>query len=247
MWWQNIRNLIVAMIVFSRNFVLIDAAAAFSFSTTRCTTATRIIQTELRALTLEPPAASDNKKGDNNVPNRKRKRPSFEERMRTLVQKPVSNRRSSSNDRKTSRNNRMPPNLQVVSTLEEYKVAVGDEKERLVVVRFFAPWCKACRAIAPAFYRMAGQYPDVSFVEVPVTEKNVNLHQGLEVPSLPFGHIYVPNVGLVEELRISRKFFPQLEMALKSYIDGSCELSSRDGDDSSYASNPFASQLEGRQ
>jgi len=245
----------VAMIVFSRNFVLIDAAFSFSAANSRCTTATRIIQTELRALTLEPPAASDNKKGDSNsnsndnkhVPNRKRRRPSFEDRMRTLVQKPVSDRRSSSNDHTTNGKNSMPPNLQVVSTLEEYKVAVGDEKERLVVVRFFAPWCKACRAIAPAFYRMAGQYPDVSFVEVPVTEKNVNLHQGLEVPSLPFGHIYVPNVGLVEELRISRKFFPQLELALKSYIDGSCELSSRDGDDSSYASSPFASQLEGRQ
>ena len=95
---------------------------------------------------------------------------------------------------------------------------------------------------------MAGQHPDISFVEVPVTEKNVNLHQGLDVPSLPFGHIYVPNVGLVEELRISRKFFPQLEMALKSYIEGSCDLPLGDDDSSlSYASNPFASQLEGRQ
>lgn len=89
------------------------------------------------------------------------------------------------------------------------------------------------------FYRLSQQYPDVKFVEVPVTEKNTALHQGLGVPSLPFGHIYFPETGLVDELRISRKFFPQLELALKSYLDGSCDLIDDDA-----LNNPYASQSE---
>jgi hypothetical protein len=61
---------------------------------------------------------------------------------------------------------------------------------------------------------MATKYPDVIFVDVPVTNENANLHQGLGVPSLPFGHIYHPAAGLVEELRLTRKLFPEFAQAL---------------------------------
>jgi hypothetical protein len=71
---------------------------------------------------------------------------------------------------------------------------------------------------------MANKYPDVVFVDVPVTEKNSNLHQGLGVPSLPFGHIYHPNGGLVEEVRITRPFIEDFDHKLESYVTGSCDL-----------------------
>ncbi len=99
---------------------------------------------------------------------------------------------------------------------------------------------QACRAIQGPFYRLARAYPDVIFVEVPVSEKNAALHQGLGVPSLPFAHIYHPEGGLCEELRISRKFFPQLTLALGHYVTGSCDF--LDGDDA--LTNPFATQEE---
>ncbi|KAL7536565.1 hypothetical protein ACHAXR_007242, partial [Thalassiosira sp. AJA248-18] len=96
-----------------------------------------------------------------------------------------------------------PANLRTVSTLEEYKEVLDEEKGKIVVVRFFATWCKACKAIQPSYYRMASIYPEMVFLEVPVTNENTNLHQGLEVPSLPYGHIYYPDAGLVEEMKIS--------------------------------------------
>lgn len=37
---------------------------------------------------------------------------------------------------------RRPPNVLMVETLAEYKKEVGEERERLVVVRFFADWCR---------------------------------------------------------------------------------------------------------
>lgn len=119
---------------------------------------------------------------------------------------------------------RRPNNVLVVNTLEEYKAVVADETEKIVVVRFYAKWCKACKAIGPSFYRLASTHPNVKFVEVPVTQQNANLHQGLGVSSLPFGHIYHPEVGLAEELRISKKFFARFETILQSYVYGSCDL-----------------------
>ena len=59
---------------------------------------------------------------------------------------------------------------------------------------------------------------------MPVSDSNANLHQGLQVPSLPYGHIYHPRGGLVEEVRIARKFFPQFAHKLQSYVNESCEL-----------------------
>jgi hypothetical protein len=72
---------------------------------------------------------------------------------------------------------------------------------------------------------MANSCPNVLFVEVPVTDTNANLHQGLQVPSLPYGHIYHPSGGLVEEVRISRQFFPQFVQKLQSYVNEYCETS----------------------
>jgi len=115
-------------------------------------------------------------------------------------------------------------NLQLVKTLDQYKSVVGQENERIVVVRFFATWCKACKAIAPYYRRLALQYPDVLFVNVPVSESNTDLHRGLKVPSLPYGHIYYPNIGMMEETKISRKHFGRFARVLRSYVEGTCDL-----------------------
>ena len=57
-----------------------------------------------------------------------------------------------------------------------------------------------------------------------MTNENANLHQGLDVPSLPYGHIYHPQAGLVEELKISRKYFRNLVRLVRWYDQGECKL-----------------------
>ena len=78
--------------------------------------------------------------------------------------------------------------------------------------------------MAPYFYKLAQTYKDIQFVEVPVTDKNANLHQGLSVPSLPYGHIYHPHGGLVEELKINRKHFSKFAKIVHSYAQTTCDL-----------------------
>jgi len=120
-------------------------------------------------------------------------------------------------------------NIHVASTLQEYKAAVVDDADgRIVCVKFYAPWCRACKSVAPLYNRMASRYPDVKFVEVPITANTAQLQQGLGVPSLPFCHIYHPTAGLVEELKMSKPKFRHAETTLQTYIFGECLLSTDD-------------------
>jgi hypothetical protein len=98
---------------------------------------------------------------------------------------------------------------------------------------------QACKAVTPLFHRMAASHPSVVFVEVPVTPKTAAIHQGLEVPSLPYGHLYHPVSGLVEEMKLTRKHAPALEMKLDCYLRGSCDLSLR----GAWTANPLSSPL----
>jgi len=150
---------------------------------------------------------------------------SFEERMRLLV-----NTQQAKETSRALRKSSKPSNLLIIKTLEDYDKALKSADNKLVVVRFYAEWCKACKAIAPSFYRLANIYENVIFIDVPVTEKNANLHQGLEVPSLPYGHIYHPTGGLVEEMKMSKKFFPQFARTLVTYVEGLCDIEEEDTD-----------------
>lgn len=147
----------------------------------------------------------------------------FQRRMRNLI-----NSKSDKKKKSLQRNQNAPKNLMRIDTLEEYKHVISGNRDQLIVVRFYAPWCKACKAIAPAFYRLAITYPKTLFIDVPVTPDNANLHQGLGVTTLPFGHVYHPTGGLVEEIKMSKKHFARFAQVLKTYIDGKCEMDDYD-------------------
>lgn len=138
----------------------------------------------------------------------------------------------SSKPKKIAKDTKSSPLIHKVETLQQYKEIVADETEKIVVVRFYAEWCKACKAIGPLYRRLANYYRkkendtmmDIKFVEVPLTKENAVLHQGLGVPSLPFGHIYYPKLGLVEEQKISKRWFRIFERVVATYVNGSCDL-----------------------
>jgi thiol-disulfide isomerase/thioredoxin len=122
------------------------------------------------------------------------------------------------------------PLITEVKSLQDYKAIVADEKDAIVVVRFYASWCRACRAVSAPYRQLATKHsrgqrqPNVKFVEVPLTPENAVLHQGLGVPSLPYGHIYHPEAGLVEERSLNKKRFGDFVQILQTYVDGECPI-----------------------
>lgn len=117
--------------------------------------------------------------------------------------------------------------IQTVDNIHDYKTTVVDEKDKIVVVRFFANWCKSCKASEPYFKKLARKYhSEVKFVQVPLTKETAYLQEGLGVPSVPYGHIYHPTAGLVEEVKVSKPHFKTFKESLESYVRGSCDLPS---------------------
>jgi thiol-disulfide isomerase/thioredoxin len=110
-----------------------------------------------------------------------------------------------------------------VTHIQQYKDEVVDERDRIVCVRFYAPWCRACKKVEASFRRLPTEFPAIKFVEVPLTKDNAYLHQGLGVPSLPFAHIYEPSVGLCEERTCKHgPVFTEFKNILTTYANGEC-------------------------
>jgi thiol-disulfide isomerase/thioredoxin len=134
-----------------------------------------------------------------------------------------------------------PAHVEEVMTLAEYKSIVSDEKDQIVVVRFYAPWCRSCKAQAPSYYKFTRDYAEtenVKFVDCPMTSINSELHTTLGITSIPFAHVYHPDAGLVEERKLARKSYSNFEKVVKTYIEGSSFLV--DGD----CSNPWEEEAK---
>ena len=181
---------------------------------------------------LSPPRNSSSSSSSSSFNNRMRGLSNQEDnRMSSLIvqqqqQQQQKFHNSNNNQKQLKGRIILPSNVQEVTDVQSYKEVVCEESDTLVVVRFYAPWCKVCKAIQPYFYRLANQFPDVQFVEVPVTTQNIDLHQGLGVKSLPYGHIYSPTGVLTEVSSLNKKHFSSFARKVKSYVEGGCDLKS---------------------
>ncbi|KAF3433248.1 hypothetical protein FNV43_RR24350 [Rhamnella rubrinervis] len=63
-------------------------------------------------------------------------------------------------------------NVHLVTTKEswEAKLSEASTDGKIVVANFSAPWCKPCKAIAPAYCEIADKYPSILFLTVDVDE-----------------------------------------------------------------------------
>ena len=135
----------------------------------------------------------------------------FEQRMRERYLKTLQPQRQSQQQQQ-----QLPANVRHVESLSDYKSIISKSGDKTVVVRFYAKWCKTCKSLAPAYYKLARLNPGVTFLDVPVLETNASLHQGLGIPSIPYAYIYYKGV-LVEEMKMSRQRFPTLVSKVKMY------------------------------
>lgn len=93
------------------------------------------------------------------------------------------------------------------------------------MVRFHSPYCPACKSISVSYDRLAkSSTPAIKFVDVTVTDRNDLIPYDLDVPATPFGQIWHPVAGLVEQSAIPRRQFSKFKKILKWYAKGECEL-----------------------
>lgn len=53
-----------------------------------------------------------------------------------------------------------------LDTADDYHALLeqAEAENRVVVIKFYASWCRACKAMAPKFAKMADEWPDIEFV-----------------------------------------------------------------------------------
>lgn len=79
----------------------------------------------------------------------------------------------------------------------------GEEREgKLVVVKYFAPWCNGCRTLFPKVLQLAESNPNVTFVKMNVGEDE-DLAESLGVTKLPYFQFYNGQKGIVTHFTAS--------------------------------------------
>mmetsp|Transcript_13325 Transcript_13325/g.20579 ORF Transcript_13325/g.20579 Transcript_13325/m.20579 type:complete len:233 (+) Transcript_13325:211-909(+) len=104
--------------------------------------------------------------------------------------------------------------VQRLTTPSEFQRQVVDERESLVVVRFYADTCPSCRATSSIFRKWSrGIVRDtisdsnsdevsmpIKVLEMPLTKATSSfLQDELKVEQIPYCHLYHPEYGLIEE------------------------------------------------
>jgi thioredoxin 1 len=70
----------------------------------------------------------------------------------------------------------------VAVTKESFREAV--EKDGIVLIDWWAPWCGPCRMFGPIYERVSEKHPDVTFAKVN-TEEEQELAAGFDIRSIP--------------------------------------------------------------
>jgi thiol-disulfide isomerase/thioredoxin len=130
-------------------------------------------------------------------------------------------------------------NLYELQTIQDYKKIVEDSDNKLTVVQFSAPFCLACKASLPLVRKMAQEMPEVNFVLLTVTKKNRYDIRDLGVPSLPYGYVHHPNLGLAETLSTNKRHLADFASVVESYQKRECTLPDEVESESGVYSSPY--------
>ena len=97
-----------------------------------------------------------------------------------------------------------------MKTEQQFEALVIDERDKIVVVRYIADWCKTCKAMTPTFHRLAASKhrdkgSSILFVEMMYSAENASLFERLGVVGVPYGQIYDPFLGLVHDMPLTKR------------------------------------------
>mmetsp|Transcript_1046 Transcript_1046/g.3113 ORF Transcript_1046/g.3113 Transcript_1046/m.3113 type:complete len:175 (+) Transcript_1046:144-668(+) len=90
--------------------------------------------------------------------------------------------------------------------------------DRVVAIKFYASWCRACKSIAPRFERLARDYDgEAAFFEIEFAS-NKDLCRRLEIKKLPCVQFFRGSDGCIDTVMCGPSKFPEVKVALEKHI-----------------------------
>jgi len=100
----------------------------------------------------------------------------------------------------------------------EFLEAMASNGDKPVVLKFYDTFCRACKAVAPKFERMAQENPGVAFYQVEFRQDKA-LCKSLGITMLPTIQIYQGAEGKIVDLPVGPKRFSAAESALAKVLE----------------------------
>uniref|UniRef100_A0A7S4EIR9 Calmodulin n=1 Tax=Pseudo-nitzschia australis TaxID=44445 RepID=A0A7S4EIR9_9STRA len=97
-----------------------------------------------------------------------------------------------------------PDGLWHITNEAEYKAVLENNKDKLIVLKVFAPWCKACKGLAPKFQRLVN---DKTYQNLPIVWADLNI-QGNKDFVKSIGVLALPTVQLYAGDGVKTDTFP---------------------------------------
>jgi thioredoxin 1 len=134
------------------------------------------------------------------------------------------------NDIRSSKN--ATPKITKIQGLDEFLEFLAESDDRIVVVDFYAAWCKSCHKFGMKFKQLANRYADKVNDDGEILERgkvrfatveygaNVRLCKTFGIKKLPFVHIYKAPLGKISEFVCGPKYFDEkLKSRVVEYLD----------------------------
>eukprot|EP00168_Porphyra_purpurea_P006820 TRINITY_DN1840_c0_g1_i10.p1 TRINITY_DN1840_c0_g1~~TRINITY_DN1840_c0_g1_i10.p1 ORF type:complete len:233 (+),score=70.05 TRINITY_DN1840_c0_g1_i10:690-1388(+) len=110
-----------------------------------------------------------------------------------------------------------------ITSFDEYMEMLEASAGQVAVLKFYAPWCRSCRAISPKVARLAHEFPEIRFYEIDY-EANKELCWRLGVKNLPTFHFYSGAAGRVEDFNAGPARAHVIREKVVEYALGKCAL-----------------------
>merc|ERR1712216_203037 len=112
--------------------------------------------------------------------------------------------------------------MTLIEDKDQYDALIADatKENRIVVIKFFASWCRACKAMAPKIDTISEEWADIEFYEI-MFDNNKKLCKSLGIKVLPFIEIVAGTNGKVESFSCGPSKISQLQAKLE--VHGGCE------------------------
>jgi len=117
-----------------------------------------------------------------------------------------------------------------IETREEHAAFMGANKDKIVLLKFFAPWCRACKGLAPKFIALS---KDQKLADLPLVfaemsiSNNKDFVKSLGVLALPSVQFYAGAEGVIENFPCGPSKVPILKKKLIALINERVDAKTR--------------------